>query len=96
MTAVIQWEFSVVQNGLPVAYLVLLTGQIQRLLKDDSIAKSQWIRSVWNARGCVRITAGLGGWERNQIIQVTFKKVHPDDLQTKFSKMMRQCGRILL
>ena len=67
MTAVICWEFSVGQNGLPAAYPEFFTGQFQRLLKDDGITKSQWLISIWNAQYHIRITSGLGGWERNQM-----------------------------
>ena len=66
MTAAIRWEFSVGQNVLPVAYSGLFTGQVQRLLKDDSITKAQCILSVWNARDWVRIKSGLGDCENNK------------------------------
>ena len=49
ITAAIQWEFSVYQNGLPTSYSGFFTGQVRRLLKDDSITKSQCLSSVWNA-----------------------------------------------
>ena len=62
MYVMIQWEFSVGQNILFVASSILFTGKVQRLLKDDSITKSQWLISIWNARYHVRMTAGLGGW----------------------------------
>ena len=61
MTASIQWEFAVGQNVLPAAYSGLFAGQVQRILKDRGINKSQWLSSAWNARDLVRITAGLGG-----------------------------------
>ena len=67
MTATIRWEFTVGQNGLPTTYSGLLTGKVQRLLKDDGITKSQWINSVWNTRYRVRTTEGAGGWERNKM-----------------------------
>ena len=62
----IRWEFSIGQNRLPMAYSVLFTGQVQRLLKYDGINKNKWLISVWNAQDWVRITAGLGGWEINK------------------------------
>ena len=71
MTAAIWREFSVGQNILPVAYSGLFTGKFQRLLKDDGITKSQWIRSVCNAQDQVMITSGLVGCECNKMI-VTF------------------------
>ena len=61
MTAVIRWEFSVGQNRLPASYSGLFTGQVQRLLKDDDINKSQWLCYVCNTRYRVMIKADLGG-----------------------------------
>ena len=60
MTAVMRWGFAVGQNELPAAYSGLFIGQVQHLLKDGGIKKSQWLRYVWNSRDRVRITAGLG------------------------------------
>ena len=62
MTATIRWEFTVGQNGLPTTYSGLLTGKVQRLLKDDGITKYQWLRSIWNTHDRVQITASLGCW----------------------------------
>ena len=61
MTAAIQWEFAVGQNGLPLAYSGLFTGQVQCLLEYDRIIKALWISSVWNDKYRVRTTSGLGG-----------------------------------
>ena len=61
MTAAIQWEFAVGQNGLPLTYSGLFPGQVQCLLEYDEIIKALWISSIWNDKYRVRITAGLGG-----------------------------------
>ena len=45
----------------------LFIGQVKRILKYDGITKAQWIISVWNSRNRVRITAGLGSWDHNQM-----------------------------
>ena len=55
MTATIWLGFAVGKNGLPAAYPGLYTGKVQLLLKDKGITKYQWLRSIWNVRGWVRI-----------------------------------------
>ena len=49
MTEAMQWEFAVRQNGLLVEYSCFFTGKFKRLLNNDGIIKSQWLRSVLNA-----------------------------------------------
>ena len=63
------------KNGLSAEYSGLFTGKVQRLLKDDGINKYQFLNSVRNAWDRVKVTAGLGGWECNQIA-ATFIQIH--------------------
>ena len=66
-TTATRWEFVLCKNGLPAAYSGLFTGQLQHILKDERITKSQWLRFVYNSRYWVRITEGLGCLEHNQM-----------------------------
>ena len=75
MTATIRWEFALGKNGLPEVYSGFFTGQVQRLLKDDSIAKDKWLRYIWNAQDRVSVIEGLGAWERNQMA-ATFIQIY--------------------
>ena len=86
MTAVIWWEFSLRQNILPASYLGLFTGQVQRILKDDVITKYQWPSSVWNAWYWVRITAGLGVFNSNQMVE-TFIQRHASRRKRKLREL---------
>ena len=72
----IQKEFRIGRNGLGEDFSRTFSGQVQRILQKDGVAKLQWLASVWHARDMKRTELGLGPWPRDATAANFIQKFH--------------------
>ena len=71
---VIKEEFIIGKDALPPEYNGLFRGQIQTILKKDTMEKKLWIHRLWMGQDRIHKEQGLDPWYKDMIVSQALHK----------------------